>query len=319
VPRLEVPVRGPDVASEEHIPAMNAMFSDSFTDRYRRDGLVGVRVPQLNPKVWRYAIDDADGGAMVWWDEDGQLAAFNMVHRSGGEGWMGPLAVRPNQQGSGLGRRIVEAGIDWLKAHNVSTIGLETMPRTVDNIGFYSRLTFVPRYLTVTMVRDVQADHATNAASRLSVMASLDQGLEACRVLTSGLLPGWDFTRELTLTAGLGLGDTMMVYRGEDLKGFGLWHSVPLAEGRPSEELRVLKVVAQDDRSFRELVAGMDAVAAEVGLKRVSIRCQTGFPDAYRYLVESGFQVQWTDLRMTLAGYDEPIPAPGVVLSNWEI
>ena len=45
----------------EEIPALNAVFSEAFTERYRRDGMVGVRVPYLNPAVWRYAIEDADG------------------------------------------------------------------------------------------------------------------------------------------------------------------------------------------------------------------------------------------------------------------
>ena len=104
-----------------------------------------MRVPQLNPLVWRYAIEDAGDGAMVWRDADGQLVAFNMVHRSGTEGWMGPLAVRPDRQGEGLGSPMVRTGIDWLRAQGATTIGLETMPRTVDNIGFYSRIGLVPR------------------------------------------------------------------------------------------------------------------------------------------------------------------------------
>src|SRR5213076_773938 len=69
-----------------------------------RDGLVGVRVPHLNPQVWRYALLDAGPGAMLWRDEGGHVVAFNIAHRSGAEGWMGPLAVRPDRQGAGVGR-----------------------------------------------------------------------------------------------------------------------------------------------------------------------------------------------------------------------
>jgi hypothetical protein len=29
--------------------------------------------------------------------------------------------------------------------------------------------------------------------------------------------------------------------------------------------------------------------------------------------------VRWSDLRMTLEGYAEVVPATGIVLSNWEI
>jgi GNAT superfamily N-acetyltransferase len=295
---------------------MNAVFSESFTDRYRRDGLVGVRVPQLNPKVWRYAIADAAEGAMVWHDDDG-LMAFNMVHRSGSEGWMGPLAVRPDRQGQGVGKRIVQAGVDWLEAGRVHTIGLETMPRTVDNIGFYSGLDFVPRYLTVTLTRELSSGGVpTECVSSASDPESV---LEACRSLTSGVQPSCDFTREIQLTAELGLGDTSIVYRDGALAGFALWHSSPLAEGRPAEELRVLKLVALDLAAFEAVIEGLMGAGEGLGVSRLSVRCQTAFPGAYRSLVQHGFQVQWTDLRMTYTGYDEPIPPSGVVLSNWEI
>jgi len=148
-------VRGPERATLRDVDPLNRVFAEAFTDRYSRDGLVGVRVPQLNATIWRYALEDAGDGAMVWRDAGGELVGFNMVHRSGTEGWMGPLAVRPERQGEGLGSSMVLAGIDWLKAEGARTIGLETMPRTVDNIGFYSRLGFMPGHLTVTLVRDV--------------------------------------------------------------------------------------------------------------------------------------------------------------------
>ncbi|HTR78475.1 MAG TPA: GNAT family N-acetyltransferase, partial [Gemmatimonadaceae bacterium] len=116
----------------DEIPELNQVFSDAFTERYRRDGMVGVRVPFLNPVIWRYAIEDADAGAMLWRDEGGAIAAFNMVHRSGTESWMGPLAVRNDHQGHGLGKDVVTRGVSWLKSQGATVIGLETMPRTMD-------------------------------------------------------------------------------------------------------------------------------------------------------------------------------------------
>ena len=52
--------------SLREIPSLNAVFSEAFTERYRKDGMVGVRVPHLNPAVWKFAITDAEDGAMVW-------------------------------------------------------------------------------------------------------------------------------------------------------------------------------------------------------------------------------------------------------------
>ena len=46
-------VTGPERATERDIDGLNRVFAEAFTDRYRRDGLIGVRVPQLNTLVWR--------------------------------------------------------------------------------------------------------------------------------------------------------------------------------------------------------------------------------------------------------------------------
>src|SRR5919202_81250 len=202
---------GPHPVTLDDVRALNQVFSDAFTERYRRDGMVGVRVPFLNPAVWRYAIEDADGGAMLWRDEDGEIAAFNMAHASGIEGWMGPLAVRTDCQAVGAGKAIVRAGVDWLRARGARVIGLETMPRTMDNIGFYSGLGFVPGRLTITLTLDAApADRAPLLLGRLSARERA-AAVEECRALTQRLLPGYDFTRELALTEQLGLGDTVLL------------------------------------------------------------------------------------------------------------
>ncbi|HXE57750.1 MAG TPA: GNAT family N-acetyltransferase [Gemmatimonadales bacterium] len=310
---------GPERPTLRDIEPLNRIFSDAFTDRYRRDGLAGVRVPHLNPLVWRYAIEDAGDGAMIWRDADGQPIGFNMVHRSGAEGWMGPLAVRPDRQGDGVGKRMVQAGIDWLQASGVATIGLETMPRTPDNIGFYSRLGFTPRHLTITLVRDLPRRAGIPGEPLGGSGASFDARVGDCRALTQRLARGVDFTRELVLTRDLQLGDTTLVWNGSRLRGFALWHSVPLAEGRVRDELRVLKLVAEDFDAFTLVVRAVEGAAIGAGIRRVAIRCQTAYPDAYARLVEDGYRVHWTDLRMTLHGYDEIRPTTGVVFSNWEI
>ncbi len=295
------------------------MFAEAFTDRYSRDGLVGVRVPQLNNLVWRYALEDAGDGSMVWRDAEGQMVAFNMVHRSGTEGWMGPLAVRPDRQGEGLGSTMVRTGIDWLRAQGATTIGLETMPRTVDNIGFYSRIGLVPGHLTVTLVHDVPRRSAGSAELLSGAGPAWTQRLEECRQLTDRVLPGVDFTRELALTRDLGIGDTTLTREGRTLTGFALWHSTPLAAGRPKDELRVLKLVTAAPDAFERLIQAVQLSATAERVSRVAIRCQTEFADAYLKLIELGYRVHWTDLRMLLQGHPQPVPPEGILMSNWEI
>jgi GNAT superfamily N-acetyltransferase len=317
-------VRGPDRPTARDIDPLNRVFAEAFTDRYSRDGLVGVRVPQLNPLVWRYAIDDAGDGAMIWRDGEGHMVAFNMVHRSGTEGWMGPLAVRPDRQSEGLGSTMVRLGIDWLRGQGCTVIGLETMPRTVDNIGFYSRLGLVPAHLTVTLVHDLARKPAGSGGMvRGEVLSgpgsSIGERIDECRRLTESLLPGVDFTRELVLTRELAIGDTTLVRDRGELAAFALWHSTPLAAGRPKDELRVLKLVARDLRAFEHLLDVLPGAAAGERVGRIAIRCQTEFVTAYQRLVARGYRVHWTDLRMLLAGYSPRRYEDAIVMSNWEI
>lgn len=315
-------VDGPEPATERDIEALNHLFADAFTDRYRRDGLVGVRVPPLNPRVWTYAIQDAGPGAMVWRDEDGRLVAFNVAHRCGREGWMGPLAVRVDRQGTGIGKTIVRAATEWLLDHGVTTLGLETMPRTVENIGFYAHQGFVPEHLTVTMTRELavrrRGSQLPNLLSRLAPEAQQD-AVRAIHGLADSLATGYDFTREIELTAELGLGDTVLVTGERGLAAMALWHSASLAADRTSDELRVLKLAAGDTSAFESVVTAIESSAMHVGLRRVAIRCQSRFDHAFRALIARGYQVRWTDLRMHLDGYPEPAVVDGVLFSNWEI
>ena len=102
--------------------------------------------PILNPAVWRYAVEDAAGGAMLWRGERGEIVAFNVAHKSGVEGWMGPRAVRPEAQGSGVGKEVVRAGNEWLLTHATpradmtpSALRVSAISRSILPAAFNSR------------------------------------------------------------------------------------------------------------------------------------------------------------------------------------
>jgi GNAT superfamily N-acetyltransferase len=310
---------GPYPITERDIPALNAVFSTAFTDRYRKDGLIGVHVPNLSVAIWRFAIEDADGGAMLWRGERDEPVAFNIAHRSGAEGWMGPLAVAPTYQGAGLGKTIVLAGTEWLRARDVRVIGLETMPRTVDNIGFYSSLGFVPGHLTITVT--VEAEYTERRVTQLGRVSDSERVelVAGCQALLTELAPGYDFTREIELTHDLALGDTLVLERSGVVEGFALAHTASLVEGRARDELRALKVVARSVSDVDVLVTQLADYARRSGTRRVALRLQGTYEALYRKMIARGARVRWTDLRMTLAGYPEPVCEHGVVLSNWEI
>ena len=317
--RHAVAADGPTRVMEADIPALNSVFSEAFTDRYRRDGLVGVRVPHLNPAVWRFAIADAEGGAMAWRDARGSIIAFNIAHRSGIEGWMGPLAVHPEHQGNGIGKSVVIAGVEWLKEHGAQVIGLETMPRTMDNVGFYSALGFTPGRLTVTLTLE-----GVRGRQQAVLFSALDEAgraaaLEQCRELVEASQPGYEYSKEIFLTQAHGLGETIIVESGGEVRAFAVCHGVPLVQGRVREEIRVLKLVARTAGDADELVTQLCTYTRSVAAKRVAVRVQSEYDEVYRALIQRGARVRWTDLRMSLSGYGEKMPRSGITLSNWEI
>jgi GNAT superfamily N-acetyltransferase len=317
--RSERLLTGPDRVTTRDIAALNRLFSDAFTDRYRRDGMQGVRVPFLNPAVWQYAIANAAEGALLWRDGRGDIVAFNLAHLSGGEGWMGPLAVRQDRQGQGLGRQVVLEGVRWLQDAGAVTIGLETMPRTIENIGFYSRLGFVPGPLTLTL----QGDAARTEVPHAWQLGGLPAGTRAatlveCRELTQRFVDRLDFTRECELTLQGELGDVALVRDAEGrLVAYALWHGVGLAQGRANDEVRILKLVAVDLQGAQQVIAAVSDEAARRRVPHVTARVQGSQAALYAWLIREHWRVHWTDLRMTLASHPEP-PARGVVLSNWE-
>jgi hypothetical protein len=109
------------------------------------------------------------------------------------------------------------------------------------------------------------------------------------------------------------------MYQGDEIVGFALAHTAPLVEGRTREELRVLKLVLADETRLEELVRGVADFARRSGTRRIALRLQGEFIETYQRIIALGGHVRWTDLRMSLGGYEERRPNRGIVLSNWEI
>ncbi len=311
---------GPHEARASDAPALNQVFSDAFTERYRRDGLVGVRVPFLNPAIWQIR-DRGRGGrraALARRARRRSRRSTSRTRRVARDGWVRSRCGRTSRA-QGSESVVVTSASDWLVRAGCSAIGLETMPRTMDNIGFYSTLGYLPGNLTITVTVDAApAVRPPQLLSRLGARAQ-DDAVEECFALTHALIPGRDYSREIRLTQTLGLGETVLFRDGDRLVGFALSHTAPLVEGRALDEMRVLKLVLESDALIPTAISALAELARRHHARRVAIRAQTEYPEGYRRLIEAGARVRWTDLRMTLAGFAEPRAASGIVWSNWEI
>src|SRR2546428_13104048 len=123
----------------------------------------------------------------------------------------------------------------------------------------------------------------------------------------------------MRFTAESGPGTPLLGEGERGVDGVGVWPSGPPADGRTRDEGRVLKRAARSDTAFDAAIGAVEAAAAKAGIRRIAIRCQSRYAEAFRRLVARGYRVRWTDLRMTYEGYPERHAAQGILFSNWEI
>lgn len=87
------------------------------------------------------AIARANPGSDILVGElDGRIVATAMVGVDGHRGWAYYVAVTPERQGRGLGRQIMAAAADWLRARGAPKIHVMVRTSNQAVIDFYDRL-----------------------------------------------------------------------------------------------------------------------------------------------------------------------------------
>ncbi len=121
-------------------------------DLWRRCGLV---VPHNDPdRDIDLCLRDGHATILVGRIE-GTPVATAMVGDDGHRGWIYYVAVEPTRQGRGLGRRIVAAAEERLRARGIPKVQLMVRATNSGVAGFYDRLGYeeTPRLLLAKWLR----------------------------------------------------------------------------------------------------------------------------------------------------------------------
>ena len=101
---------------------------------------VGLTRPWNDPVAdLRRALEGPTSTVLAALDE-GALLGTVMLGYDGHRGWMYYLAVRPGTQRQGVGRRLVEAAEEWLRARGCPKAQLMVRHDNAAAKGFYERL-----------------------------------------------------------------------------------------------------------------------------------------------------------------------------------
>ena len=89
---------------------------------------------------FRFATSGANSTVLVAQDHAQQIAGSVMAGHDGHRGWLYYVACAPDQQGNGIGGKLVEAGEGWLRAHNVPKVQLMIRETNAAVMPFYESL-----------------------------------------------------------------------------------------------------------------------------------------------------------------------------------
>jgi len=99
----------------------------------------GLTRPWNDPDAdFALALDTA--GATILVARGDGIEGSIMVGFDGHRGWVYYLAVSPDRRRSGLGRALMEAAEDWLRARGVPKIQLMIREDNAEALGFYESL-----------------------------------------------------------------------------------------------------------------------------------------------------------------------------------
>jgi hypothetical protein len=147
-----------------------------------------------------------------------------------------------------------------------------------------------------------------------------ENAIRACAALTGMILPGLDVRSEIEAVVAQGLGDIVLVYPGAVLAGFAVCHCGAGTEAGPDVCLVKFGGVRPSPDAgvdFDRLLAACEALAAEYGLRHLTVGMNMGRTRAYRQLRAAGYRTQ----RLGVAMETQPIRTynrPDVyVIDDW--
>ena len=245
---------------------------------------------------------------------DGKLVGSNFAVRWGSVGFFGPLTVHPDLWGQGIGQQLMQPVMECFEKWKVTHTGLFTFAESPKHIALYQKFGFWPRFLTALMTKEVQPAAKETRWSRFSKSPRTGQDsiVQACSRLTDAIYPGLDLEREIRAVQTQGVGDTVLIWKNDELTGFAVCHCGRHTEAGENKCYIKFGAVSPDSDSvqhFDQLLDACEAFADSENLEHLDAGMNLSRHEAYRRLLERGFRTERTGVAMhrpNEPGYSRP-------------
>jgi len=138
--------------------------------------------------------------------------------------------------------------------------------------------------------------------------------------ITNAVCRGLDLSKEIEIVDGLALGDTVLLERGRDVIGFAICHAPGVSEA-PAGALYV-KFLAIDPpqrkpEHLEQFVTLIEGLGQELGVQRVILPVYARYWTAYNVLIQCGYQIDFTMIRMQRGKQEDYEDPSDLVLDDW--
>jgi ribosomal protein S18 acetylase RimI-like enzyme len=248
-------------------------------------------------------------------EEDHALVGYIFARIWGKVGWVGVFGVDPNCHGQGVGQKLLMMSVHSLEQSGCTTIGLETMPDSPYNVGFYTRLGFNPVYPTLYLSKPSSPIPSTLPFGLLSKLGER----EANPWITSisrAVNPNLDYALEAHNAQEYGWGDTLL-FGWPQPWGFSIVRTAATRgdEAPPVCEVSCTVLAPQARSRLAEVLPLLQNYAFEKQASQITLPVYAADSAALQAVVANGFRVNRVMLRMICRG--EYPRLEGIDMSRW--
>ena len=274
----------------EQAEEVGLLVYEAFRDIAERHGFEPPFArPQLAQLIVRL-LAQTEGWESYLLVEDGRPVACNFGDERDETIGVGPVATAVDQQGRGLGRRVMEALLEHAEEAGFTSVRLVQVAYNMQSFSLYHNLGFEVKDLLANIRGRVAESETPGDHVREYSPADLD----ACDALHREVL-GIGRSHDIEFSAAFA--PPVVVERDGRVAGY--------LTRFPGEETYLLHSAAVDERALRDLLIGMSrAAAGDLHFLMPARQAET-----LRWLMAQGFQLLELDTYMVRGDYQEPMGA----------
>lgn len=248
--------------------------------------------------------------------EDNGLAGYIFSRCWGNLGWIGTFGVHPSQQGEGLGRQLLNAAIASLESFGCTTIGLETMPDSPYNVGFYMHYGFRPVDTMIMLGKNLTSPGTILPFTVLGA-SDITTSLNAIAQIGSSIPPGLDYQGDAQNALTYEWGETLL-FGSPDPWAFAIVQTRPTREGPMAKStiwIHALVIAPHARHRLGEVMQTLEAFALQRDVQHLLVWVDATDWTSSQWFLNQNFRVTRLALRLLLKG--QYGTSTGIVLGRW--